>query len=54
MDSSSWSSKAGSSYWEEEKDISRVYMSIVCNSCLGTLGNEVWLEDSISETNEGV
>lgn len=49
MDISSWASKAGRSYWEEEKDISRVPVSVVYSACLGTLGNQVWLEDSGNE-----
>lgn len=53
-DISSWASKAGRSHWEEEKDISRVPVSVVYSACLGTLGNQAWLEDSGNEAIRGV
>lgn len=52
MDSPSWPSMAGRSYGEEEKDISRV--SIVYSTCLGTVGNQVWLEDNGNKAIRGV
>lgn len=54
MDNSSWSSEAGRTYQAEERDFSRGYVFIVHSTCLGTLGNQVWLEDSVSKANRGV